>query len=271
MTHDVTVHVLGATVYDALKFLVAAFILEGLQKWLNKTGLSKSVSGVVQLMVKLLLVAFFAYTALQSHGSRGFDNGVLFAVDCLLFLLLTAAVIYPFIRKFLPDGSKRLDWAKNRNLWTVETSPEGAANIILCRKGLQFMAQMTDEQNRWAKMEIIFKEAQDYRAWAGISFDIKWDSAYPDTYIRLEVKVPNVSGDGRGSIHRVEKPIPVFNGRPIFLFQEMWRPTWGLENPWGYLNLRQIISVAVVCNTTRDVVEFYVDNFALVKFTDIPS
>jgi len=270
MTHDVAVHILGATAYDVLKFLFAVLILESLQKWLNKTGLNKLVSSVVQLLVKLLLLAFFAYSALQSHRSSGFDNGVLFAVDCFLLLLLIVVVIYPFIRKLPPVGVKQLNWAKNRNLWTVEHSPEAAADIITSPKGLHFRAQLKDKENRWAKMEVIFEEAQDYRAWAGVSFDIKCDRPYPDTCIRLEVKVPAVSDDGRGSIYRVERPVSVFNGRPIFLFQEMWQPPWSLKNTWGYLNLRQIVSVAVVCDTTCDAVEFYVDNFALVKFTDSP-
>lgn len=220
------------------------------------------------LILATLFLVFLISSAIGAHHSRGFNNGARFAIDSILSLLLMLTISYPFLKKFLPDRSKRLDWAKNRNIWTIEHSPEAAADVIAFPEGLHFRAQLKDDQNRWAKMEIIFKEAQDYRAWAGISFDIKCDRPYPDTYIRLEVKVPNVSDDGRGSIYRVEKLDSVFNGRLIFLFQEMWQPHWSLENPWGYLNLRQIISVAVVCNTTCDVVEFYVNNFALVKFTD---
>ncbi len=268
MTHDVTVHVLGATVYDVLKFLVAAFILEGLQKWLNKTGLSKSVSGVVQLMIKLLLLAFFAYSALQSHGSRGFDNGVLFAVDCLLLLLLTVVVIYPFIRKFLPDGSKRLDWAKDLTLWTTYTCPGGSAEIISSSKGLHFRARFRNDIDRWAKMEVIFSEVQDYRGWASISFDIRCDRPYPESPIRLEVVIPNAPN---GSNYRAGKPALISNGRATFLFQEMYRQEWSAENPCGYLDLQRVASIAVVCNTVCDDVEFFVNNFALVKFTEIPS
>jgi len=226
------------------------------------------------LIVATLFLFFLIGSAIEAHRDSilgGFNSGSRFAFDIVLSMLLIILVAYPFSKRFLPNGSKRLDWAKDRNLWTHETSPKGAAGIIRSTKGLQFRAQFTDEQNRWGKMEIIFKEPQDYHTWAGISFDIKCDRPYPDTDVRLEVKVPNVSDDGQGSIYRVEKPIPVFNGRPIFLFQEMWQPHWSLENPWGYLNLRQIISVAAVCNSTCDVVEFYVDNFALVKFTDVSS
>ncbi len=239
--------------------------------WFRKAGARSSKSRAVWSLFAAVFLAFLAWSAVQAHQRSGFFNGVLFASDCIVSFLLVLAIAYPFIRKLLPDGIKYLDWAKNRNLWTIEHSPEAAADIIASPKGLHFRAQLKDKENRWAKMEIIFKEAQDYRAWAGISFDIRCDRPYPDTEIRLEVKVPNVSNDLRASIHRVEKPVSVFNGRPIFLFQEMWRPAWGVENPWGYLNLRQVISVAIVCNTTCDVVEFYVDNFALVKFTDISS
>ena len=152
MTHDVTVHVLGATVYDVLKFMVAAFILEGLQKWLNKTGLSKSISGVVQLMVELLLLTFFAYTALQSHQSRGFDNGVLFATDCFLFLSLLIAVIYPLVKKYLPSGMKRIDWSDS-NSWGTRASPIGRPVIASSpSKLLQFRAQFNGGGNgSWSR------------------------------------------------------------------------------------------------------------------------
>jgi len=125
-------------------------------------------------------------------------------------------------------------------------------------------------------MELVFKAAQDFRGWAGISFDIGCDHPYPGSDIRLEIVMPGRLGviepDARKNPnYRVEKPVSVFNGRAAFLFQEMHRQDWSEEPPCGYLDLQQVFSVAVICNTTCSDVEFYVDNFALVKSADIPS
>lgn len=267
---DITTHLVSDAIWEILR-IVGALVISYTLIWFRKAGVRSSTSRAVGSLLAVAFLAFLARSAVQAHQRTGFFNGVVFASDCIVSFLLVLAIAYPLIRKLLPDRSKRLDWTKNRNLWTVEHSPEAAADIIVDPKGLHFRAQLKDKENRWAKMEIIFKEAQDYHAWAGISFDIRCERPYPDTYIRLEVKVPNVFNDWRGSIHRVEEPVSVFNGRAVFLFQEMGQPHWSLEKPCGYLNLRKIISVAVVCNTTCNDVEFFVNNFALMKFTEIPS
>ena len=258
MTHDVTVHVLGATVYDVLKFMVAAFILEGLQKWLNKTGLSKSISGVVQLMVELLLLTFFAYTALQSHQSRGFDNGVLFATDCFLFLSLLIAVIYPLVKKYLPSGMKRIDWSDS-NSWGTRASPIGRPVIASSlSKLLQFRAQFNGDGNKWAQMERWFPEVQDFSDWSGIRMRIKSDNLFPNSYIELQFMMSD-------NTTYTSRKVQIINQTVCFMFQQTSQSPWTPNQAVTFLNLHDIKCLVVACNTVCDDVNFSVGDFALIK------
>ena len=104
--HEVTVHLISEAVYDLLKAIVVFAIWDILPKWLNQKV-------VLEIIVKLILIALFVYWALLSHKGRGFNNGVSFAVDCLLLVLLVIASIYPYIKDFLPNQRKSVAWAKN--------------------------------------------------------------------------------------------------------------------------------------------------------------
>ncbi len=184
-TYDVIVHIIGATIFEILKFLAVVIILERLLKWFKKEA-------IVQLIVRLLMFAFFVYTALQSHKRSGFDSGVMFAIDCFLLLLLAVASTYPYVRKLLPIGVKRLAWAKDYQRWKIYKSSGCSAGVDSSSKGIQFRAQFAGQGERWANLEI--EEMQDFRGWAGISFNIRCDHVYPESEIKLQIITLEGSG-----------------------------------------------------------------------------
>lgn len=263
--HDVAVHVLGATVFELLKFLVAAFIVGRLEGWLKKSGLSQLMSRIVQLTVKLLVLAFFTYSALQSYKGEGFDNGVLFAVNYGMSLLLAVVFAYPFAIKYLRIGVKRLDWAQNLERWKTDSAANGKADIAKpgkVQKGINFGVHFSGDGDRWANMQIHFSPAEDFHCWAGIVFDVECREVYPESTIILQLVMSD------GVAYTSTKPLRLVTQRAIFLFQEMRWGDWSPQDRQGYLNVRDIECVSLGCNTTLNDVTYGVSDFALIKSED---
>ncbi len=233
--------------------------------WFRKAGVKSSKSSVIWSLLAILILVVSASEAFQTHQRSGFLNGVLFAINCIVSPVLAVAVVYPFVRKLLPVGVKRLEWAKNSQSWRTHAAPRGKVAIASSSKGLHFSVRFTGDADKWANMDLPFSPAQDFRGWAGIVFDIECDKLYPETTVTFQVNMTN------GSSYSSGKPLQLRSQRALFLFQEMWWGDWSQPNPSGYLELREVNSIAVGCNTTLDEVAHCVKNFALVKFTDIPS
>ena len=111
-------------------------------------------------------------------------------------------------------------------------------------------------------MEICFDEPQDFRQWIGISFNIECDTVYPDSEIKIQVVTFEGSGYITGNNCRPVKPN---TQTAIFLFREMTWEDWTQKSIFGYLDLKNIVKLAVVVYTSCAAVEYKVSNFALVK------
>ena len=262
MVHDVTVHILGAAIYELLKFLVATFLIDALQKWLTKAGLSHLASRAIHIGVSCLILAFFFYSALRSHQLHGFDNGVIFATDCFLLLILAVAISYPLIRKMLPTGVKQLDWT-HPDLWNKRTSSGGSVALASSmRKMLRLQAQFVTDTDRWMQIERWFSEPQDFRGWVGIRVQITSDDLHPGSGLRLHIVMLNKT-------QYISANLVSFDKKSVtFLFQEMKWAEWSAPDTLGYLDLKQVSGVILGCNATTDNIGFRVGKFELVKYSD---
>lgn len=260
---DIATHLVSDAIWDILR-IVGALAISSTLIWLRKVGINSSKSRAGWSLIAIFFLVFLIWSAFQTHQRRGFFNGVLFVTDCITSLLLLLVVAYPFAKRFLPNGVKRLDWGNKPSLWVKYNAPGGNLDIApQSDNSIRFGVHFSGVGDRWASMEVEFADAQNYRGWAGISLDIRSGKSYPGSTISLQMSTAN------GSQYLTGKPVSINNQTALFLFQEMWWADWTPRGPEKYLDLQQVVKVGIVCHTSLDDVEFSVSNFALVKYTDV--
>jgi len=267
---DVVTNLESSAIWQFLNFVANVAFAYGLI-YLRRAGIASSKFKVIGLMLAALLLLLSVGSAFHSHGRSGFFYGALFATNCFVALSLVLVIAYPFIRKCFPSGIKKLDWSthyptgENYKWKTHCEFPQNSAGIERSSKGLDFRTQSDNRGQRWANMEVEFDQAQDFREWVGISFDLRCGKLYPETDISIQIITSN---DSRYFAKRV---VLKRKQKITFLFQEMEQGNWPGQVPQNYFDLQQAQRVAVICYTTCNDVEFSVSNFKLIKTSDIIS
>lgn len=175
-------------------------------------------------------------------------------------MFLALAAIYPLIKKFLPLGSKRLDWSDHRQ-WELESCPGGRPQVVPSNgEMLLFVTRFNNRDNgNWSQMMLWFDEAKDFRGWAGIKLRVVPDEVYPGCSINLQMRMWN------GATYRSQF-FPLEGRDFIFLFQEMVMAGWSAPNPLCHLNLSAIKGVIIGLNSPYDGIGVQLGRFQLIDY-----
>lgn len=252
---EMITHFVSDELRDVIHFVVTIGISYLVGKNTNKTPKSWTLWLIVAMFVLMFLVG----SAIQAQRSVGFNNGVWFAVDCFLSLVLSFSIIYPFTRRSFAK-SKPMDWS-NPALWTHRASPDGLVTHAASSSGLLRLQAEFSGDERWAHLENCFPEGKDFSGWSGIKMQIKSDKLYPESYVELQV----VLSDGTTYTPAPPNRAAISDTQAVFLFHEMNKAVWSPENHDAYLDLRDVKCIIVACNTRSQEVGFCIGQFALVR------
>ena len=173
----------------------------------------------------------------------------------VLKVLLDPASLKPSVREPLRlSGSER--WAANiagSGTMTVSGTNDG---------GLVFDAQFHQPGDRWMYPTVSFATPRDWRAFDAIELETRIEPVEPGTVARLMVVEPSgaVYFTGSGFISGAAWT------RAIIPFNSLAPGGFAPADPKGRLDLGQVTSLRIGCNTSRGHVALQVRNVALVSY-----
>ncbi|MCS6861791.1 MAG: hypothetical protein NZT92_15915 [Abditibacteriales bacterium] len=161
-----------------------------------------------------------------------------------------------------PVQRKALDWA-NAAKWQPSASSNGAVTVnAVDANTLRIEARFQGEGDRWAYSMLSFDAPMDFSAFDGIAFDLKTDASDAESYVRM------ILTEASGAQYLTGTRISGDKRRVVFLFADMKWGGFSPPDPNHRLDLKQITTVKLGCNTPRDRMWFEAGHFELVKFAD---
>jgi hypothetical protein len=148
--------------------------------------------------------------------------------------------------------------------WVANISGNGKMRLeAIPGGGVVSRIEFTAPGDRWCYPAVRYTEPQDWREWDGIAFEYRFEGGGAETNARLQV----VEESGASYISGVLAHVGEWR-RVVCLFGQLEWGSFSTADPDHRLDLDQVRTLMVGCNTPDDRLSLHVRNLELVSFGD---